>query len=153
MSELMNDFFKVSKEEIEAVANDGKLKVEKGKDYTFKIVELKEKERDDYKMLVVVLMEVTSKLEYAMFVKSNSKPSLKSWMELLQCFFSYEEINKGFQRTSLISKMFTATGDLKNYDSGKTYAYIKNLKAVDSVPGMVDDSTSEKAFDSSAIPF
>lgn len=152
MSELMNDFFKVSKEEIEAVENDGKLKVEKGKDYTFKIVEIKEKEKDGYKMLVVVLAEVTSKLEYAMFVKSNSKPSLKNWMELLKCFFSNEEIGKGFQRTALIGKAFSATGDSREYN-GKTYTDIKNFKAVDSVPSGVDTATVEKAFDSSAIPF
>jgi len=152
MSELMNDFFKVSQDEIDAVENDGKLKIEKGKDYTFQITELKEKAKDDHKLLIVVLIEAKTKLEYAMFIKSNKKPSVKSWMELIKCFFSDNDIRNGFQRTSLIGKTFTATGDARDYN-GKTYTDIKNFKAVANVPGDVDVASVGKAFDSTAIPF
>lgn len=127
MSELMSDFFSVTQDEINKIESDGKFKPENGKDYTFQITEIKEKQRDDYKMIIITTTEVASKLEYAIFVKSTSRPQLKTWLGLLKCFFSDEQL-KRISPTSLVGKTFIATAKTREYE-GRTYSDLFNLRA------------------------
>lgn len=92
-------FFTVTKEELEAAKNGGREKVQVKEDveYTFLIEEVKEKENDKGKYLIIAMRFVGGEFdgkEYPMFVSEHPVAKQKL-LKLMSALFSQEDLLSG----------------------------------------------------------
>ena len=139
---MLNDFFKVSKEEVEKAKSGGIPKFEEGETPTFLIEELKENEKDGKKSLKIGTKIMDGKNEgksYPHMVYEN-----KSFLvNLLSCFYTEAEImGGGFNPEDMVGRKFKArVVKSKSKKNDKIYTNFYDLEAVSDVPDMPDTVT------------
>jgi hypothetical protein len=126
------DFFKVSAEDIAQATSKDKAVFTDGEKVTFTIKELKEKEINGKNNLIISCAvsseSVTSNgKEHAFFI-SDSPTSVKTWIKILRCFFTDEQIAQGVDPLVLVANSFTSTAKMSTKDS-KTYTNFYEFSA------------------------
>jgi hypothetical protein len=118
----MVDFFKVTQEDIDKASSGDRAQFVHDEEVTFTIREFKEKDVNGSRKLIVdcaVQTNSENKLsngkQYAFFI--DDKPhSVKTWVKILRCFFTDEQIAQGIDPMTLISQQFMSVAKLSVRD-------------------------------------
>ena len=137
-------FFKVTAEEIKDASSGGKVEFKGGQDYTFLVTAINEKEEQGQVFYVFdtkIIGGENDGKKFGHWFRPHKKPSLAAMVSLIQCFYTDEQINAGFEMTELIGKAVTSqariaqVGDKKytNFYSFKEHSDVPNTGAPESV--------------------
>lgn len=129
------DFFKVTQEDINAVG--GQIKWKGGEQPTLTITDLKERDVNGQKNLVVECVvsncEPFNGQSHSYFINDKAG-SKRAWIDLLRTFFDEAKIISGtLTPVDLRGKQFLAIVKKRTFE-GKEYSDVKPLKEVSSVP-------------------
>lgn len=143
------DFFKVTEEDIATATKGSRATFTNNEQVKFTIKELKQKEINGEENLIISCV-VTSESatsngkDHAFFI-NNRPTNMKSWIKILRCFNTDEQIAKGVDPMLLIGCSFTSVAKLSAKE-GKEYINFFEFKPVkDDLVGGV--ATVQKAFD------
>lgn len=109
------DFFKVTNEDIEKAKTGDKATFKDKELATFTIREFKEKVVNDKQTLIVECVVSSENTEnngkgHAFFI-NDSAFAVKTWVKILQCFYTDEQIAQGIDPMTMVSLKFKSTAN------------------------------------------
>ena len=136
------DFFQVSADDIKKATSGDKAVFVDGEEVVFTITELKEKEINGKPSLIVQTQvksesDESNGLGHAFFV-DDSAMGMKTWIKILRCFFTDDDIAQGVDQMSLVSRQIksTARRSPSKKDPTKIYTNFYDFEAVDDMPDL-----------------